>query len=89
MKKFTVRFSNKALKQFHKLDRRNYTIITNWIIKNLEGCENPRLHGKALVGDLSGMWRYRIGDYRIIAEIVDEKIIIYVLEVGHRKNIYE
>ena len=89
MKKYTVEFSNKASKQFYKLDRFTYAKITSWIIKNLEGCENPRLHGKALVGDLSGMWRYRVGDYRLIADIMDEKILIYILEVGHRKNIYE
>ena len=89
MKKYTVKFSNKSLKQFNKLDRQNYTIITNWITKNLVDCENPRLYGRALVGELSGKWRYRIGDYRIIAEIIDDEIIIYVLEVGHRKNIYE
>lgn len=57
--------------------------------KNLEQCENPRQHGKALTGDKSGQWRYRIGDYRIISEILDEEIQILVLEVGHRKKIYE
>lgn len=88
-KKFKVEFTEKALKQMKKLDRQRFIIITNWITKNLENCENPRLHGKALTANHSGKWRYRIGDYRIIAKIDDDKIIIFVLEVGHRKNVYE
>lgn len=88
-KKFKVEFTEKALKQMKKLDRQRFIIITNWITKNLENCENPRLHGKALMANHSGKWRYRIGDYRIIAKIDDDKIIIFVLEVGHRKNVYE
>ena len=89
MKKYSVKFSVKSTKQLKKIGRPQSLVIANWITKNLEGCENPRLHGRALVGELAGKWRYRVGDYRIIADIVDDKIIIYVLEVGHRKNIYE
>ena len=63
-------------------------MILGWIRKNLEGTENPRIHGKGLVGDLSGFWRYRIGDYRIICEILEKEIKILVLEVGHRSKIY-
>ncbi|MBQ9781895.1 MAG: type II toxin-antitoxin system RelE/ParE family toxin [Clostridia bacterium] len=88
-KTFKVEFTEKAVKQLHKLDRQRFIIITNWIAKNLQGCENPRLHGKALVANHAGKWRYRIGDYRLIAKIDDDKIIIFILEVGHRKNIYE
>lgn len=55
----------------------------------MQGCENPRQHGKSLVGDKSGQWRYRIGDYRLICEIHDEEITILVLEAGHRREIYE
>jgi len=64
-------------------------LIVAWIRKNLEGCTNPRLYGKGLVANLNGQWRYRIGDYRIIAEISDEKITILVLTIGHRKEIYQ
>ena len=55
----------------------------------MEGCENPRVHGKGLVENKSGQWRYRIGDYRVICEIKDEEIIILVLEIGHRREIYD
>ena len=56
--------------------------------KNIQNCENPRLHGKGLVENKSGQWRYRIGDYRVICEIQDKEIIVLVLEVGHRREIY-
>ncbi len=77
-----------AVKQLRKLDKSTQKIILNWIDKNLVNCLNPRIKGKALVDNHRGEWRYRIGDYRIITEIKDDKIIILVLEIGHRKNIY-
>ena len=71
------------------MDKGIQRLIYAWIDKNLQGCENPRLHGKSLVGDKSGQWRYRIGDYRLICEIHDEEITILVLEAGHRREVYE
>lgn len=85
---YSVVFADKARKTLKKLDPNVSKLILAWIRKNLEGCSDPRKHGKVLVGDHSGQWRYRIGDYRLIAEIQDEEIIILVLNIGHRKNIY-
>ena len=87
--KYKVILSEKARKALKKLDKQTSSLIIGWIEKNLEGCENPRIHGKGLTSNRSGQWRYRIGDYRLICEIQDKKIIIYVLEVGHRKRIYD
>ena len=87
--KYKVILSEKARKALKKLDKQTSSLIIGWIEKNLEGCENPRIHGKGLTSNKSGQWRYRIGDYRLICEIQDKKIIIYVLEVGHRKRIYD
>lgn len=89
MKKYTVVFSERAKKQMKKLDKHVASLIIGWIEKNLENCENPRVHGKALVENKSGQWRYRVGDYRIICEIQDDKIVILVLDVGHRRSIYD
>ncbi len=50
--------------------------------------DNPRQHGKGLTGTLSQYWRYRIGDYRILAEINDTEIVIIIVEAGHRRDIY-
>lgn len=87
--KYKVIFTDKANKQLNKIDKHVASLIIGWIEKNLAGTENPRQHGKGLTGNKAGEWRYRIGDYRIICDIQDEEIIILVLEIGHRRNIYE
>ncbi len=57
-------------------------------IDQLELSPNPRLTGKALQGDLKGLWRYRVGDYRLICEIKDQQLIVLIIELGHRKDVY-
>jgi len=89
LNKYRVEYTPKAVKQLIKLDKYTRNLIYAWIDKNLQDCENPRIHGKALTANRSGQWRYRIGDYRLICKIQDERITILVLEVGHRKSIYE
>lgn len=86
--RYSVELSAKAKKQLEKLDKATAKLITSWLLKNLQGCENPRLLGKGLVANRSGQWRYRIGDYRVIADIQDDKILILVLAIGHRRDIY-
>ena len=88
MSKYHVNYSKEAKKIMNKLDTSINLRITKWIDENLEGCENPRSRGKALKGNLHGNWRYRVGNYRIIAKIEDDKILITVVDVDHRKQIY-
>ena len=85
---YRVEFTERAKKDLKKLDKYTASLILGWVRKNLEGCENPRLHGKGLVANRSGQWRYRIGDYRLIVEINDDKITILVLTIGHRRDDY-
>ena len=80
--------TDKFDKSFKKLDKLTQKIIKAWIDKNLMGCENPRLHGKGLTANKSGRWRYRVGDYRILAEIRDNELVLVLVEVGHRSRIY-
>jgi len=80
--------TDKFDKSFKKLDKQTQKIIKAWIEKNLMGCENPRLHGKGLTANKSGQWRYRVGDYRILAEIRESELILVLVEVGHRSRIY-
>lgn len=89
MNKYKVRYTSLAIKQLKKLDKYTRKLIYAWIDKNLQDCENPRIHGKGLVENRSGQWRYRVGNYRIIADIQEKEVVILVLEVGHRKDIYE
>ena len=82
-------YKNDSVKSLKKLDKGIARLITSWIRKNLEGCTDPRAHGKGLVANHSGQWRYRIGDYRLLCEIQDEQILILILEIGHRREIYK
>ena len=86
---YKVEFTKRALKDLKKLDRHTAALILGWIRKNLENCENPRSHGKGLTANRSVEWRYRVGDYRILAQIDDNKIIILLLNIGHRRDIYD
>lgn len=86
---YKVEFSEQGKKDLKKLDTSVQRLILKWIKKNLVDCEDPRVHGKALIGNLKGYWRYRVGNYRVLCDIEDEKIIILVLEIGHRSEIYK
>lgn len=87
--KYEVELSERFKKEFRKLDKYTQKIIRAWINKNLVETENPRLHGKGLTANRSGQWRYRIGDYRLICNINDNKLIILALSVGHRRDVYD
>ncbi|QOR48064.1 type II toxin-antitoxin system RelE/ParE family toxin [Trueperella pecoris] len=75
-------------KAFKKLDPQTQRIIKVWITKNLVGCHDPRTLGKGLTSNRSGQWRYRVGDYRILADIQDSRLILLLIDVGHRSKIY-
>ena len=85
---YTVRTTRRFDKEFKKLDKYTQSMVKAWLTKNIINCENPRAHGKPLVSNRKGQWRYRIGDYRIICEIVDNELIILALSIGHRRSIY-
>ena len=87
--KYEVELSERFKKEFRKFDKYTQKMIRAWINKNLVDTENPRLHGKGLTANRSGQWRYRIGDYRLICNINDNKLIILALSVGHRRDVYE
>ena len=87
--KYSVEYTPRAVKELKKLDKQTRALIFGWIDNNLVDCENPRQHGKGLTANRSGQWRYRIGDYRLIAEIHDDKVVILVLTVGHRREVYD
>jgi len=85
--KWEVRVSGRVHKQLQKIDPGHRRIILTWLAKNIQGCENPRLHGKALSENHAGKWRYRVGEYRVIVEIADRELIVLALEIGHRRSI--
>ena len=85
---YKVVFMDEAKKELKKLDKHTAFLIMAWVRKNLEGCSDPRIHGNGLTSNRNGQWRYRVGDYRLIANISDDIVTILVLNVGHRKEIY-
>ena len=87
--KYHLEMTEHARKQLKKLDVYVQKMILLWLDKNINGIENPRIVGKALSADRAGQWRYRIGDYRVIVLIEDDKLVVLAIAVGHRKNIYE
>lgn len=89
MGRYKVELSDRFQREFRKLDKYTQKIIRAWIDKNLVDCENPRAHGKDLTANRSGQWRYRIGDYRLICLIEDDRLVILALSIGHRSDIYK
>ena len=89
MAKYDIAFTDRFKKEFRSLDKYTQRMIRAWIEKNLRGCTDPRQHGKALTANRSGQWRYRIGDYRLICLIEDDKLVILALNVGHRREVYQ
>ena len=88
MKQYHFEFTSKADKQFSKLDRPVQAQILDWIGANLEGTTAPSSQGKALQGKLSGLWRYRVGKYRLIVRIEDDVLLILVLNIAKREDAY-
>jgi mRNA interferase RelE/StbE len=86
---YSVIYKTSVIKYLGKIDPQMSLRIMRWIEENLAGCKDPRSMGKALHGNRAGTWRYRVGEYRVIAEIKDTELIITVIEVGPRKNIYK
>lgn len=87
-KSWQIEISRTAEKQIRKLDRPAQESIIDFLRSRVMPASNPRQLGKPLHGDEKGLWRYRVGDYRLICDIQDERITVVVLRVGHRKEVY-
>jgi mRNA interferase RelE/StbE len=85
---WTVEISAFAQKQLGKLDRQVARRILDWLDDRIEGSKDPRHLGELLKGDLAGLWRYCIGDFRVVCEIQDGRMVVLALSVGHRRGIY-
>lgn len=83
-----IRFSKAADKALRKMDRQIVARILDEL-EDVSMLEDPRSRGKALVGNLAGLWRYRVGDYRIVCDIEDGELVILVVDVDHRSGVYQ
>ena len=82
-----IEFSGDARYALKKLDKPIQERIRKYV-KNLRELSNPRMRGEALTGNLSEFWKYKVGDYRLICRIQDDKLIVLVVSIGHRSKIY-
>lgn len=87
--RYKVIYTDLATKQLSKMDKYVSSRIYKWVRKNLVNCADPFYIGKRLKGELSKFWRYRVGNYRILAEINNQDIVIVIVSIGHRKEIYD
>ena len=85
---YRIMIPDNVNKKILKFDKNTRKLLYDYISKNLKNTENPRLHGKALTGNLKDLWRYRIMDYRLIVNIQDEQLIIVAVDFNHRSKIY-
>lgn len=82
---WAVEFSESARKQFRALDKSIQTRIARFIPRITD---NPRAIGKALQGELGNYWSYRVGEYRLIADLQDDKVRVLVVAIDHRSEVY-
>jgi mRNA interferase RelE/StbE len=86
-KVWTVEFDDRARRELRKLDSKIQKKILRYLRERLAGSEDPRRFGKPLRRNLAGLWRYRIEDYRLICRFEDDRVVVLVLEIGHRSDI--
>ena len=86
---WAIEFDAAALKDLKKLDREAAQRITTFLRKRISPLDDPRSIGAALKGSQLGeLWRYRVGDYRILCQIRDKELVILAVSIGHRREIY-
>lgn len=82
-------FDERAFKELRKLGTQAQRDIISYLDERIRGESDPRRFGKGLKADLAGLWRYRVGDYRILCQIRDGELLVLVVAVGHRRDVYE
>ncbi|CAK0759253.1 mRNA interferase RelE/StbE [Azospirillaceae bacterium] len=85
---WTVKWTDRAFKASKKLAPSVQEAIIRFLHDRVATADNPRRFGHGLMGDRSGLWRYRVGDFRVICRIEDECVVVLVVDVGHRREIY-
>lgn len=83
-----IRIEPAVRKQIRKLGKDNYARVIAGL-EEIAELENPKQRGRALTGKLAGLWRWRFGDYRVIAKIEEQRVVIIVIAVGHRREVYD
>ena len=85
---YKLEYTETAKKHLSKLDKYVARTIVSCMSKNVDNSESPRDHGKPLVSNLRGKWRYRVGDYRLIYEIQDNRLLVLAISIGRRRDFH-
>ena len=85
---WTIRYTETARNQLRKFDKQTAQRIVDYMDERVARLENPRDIGKALSGPLGGLWRYRVGDCRIICDLQDQVLCVLVMRIGNRREVY-
>jgi mRNA interferase RelE/StbE len=86
---WVYRFDERAVKELRKLGKQAQRDIISYLDERIAVDEDPRRFGKGLRSDIAGLWRYRVGDYPIVCQILDGELIVLVVTVGHRRDVYD
>jgi mRNA interferase RelE/StbE len=86
---WTVEWDDRAIREAKTLDPTWRRRIQGYLRSRIATSEDPRRFGKPLLGNKAGLWRYRVGDYRIVCRIEDSRVVVLVLAAGHRSKIYD
>ncbi len=86
---WTVELSSGAERQLRKLDPATARRLGLYLRKLVAETTDPRERGKALTGPMAGLWRYRVGNYRLVCELMEQRLVVLVVRLGHRSRIYE
>lgn len=85
---WTIEWDKRAVKELKKLSQQAKRDIVDYLNQHVHGAKNPKLTGKPLKGDKAGLWRYRVGKYRVICHFEDKRCVVLVLRVSHRQSVY-
>ncbi len=86
---WTIEYDRRVLKDMKKLNKSVQRQILDFFDNRIAGSSDPRDLGKPLKSSFSGLWRYRVGDYRAICQIKDKKLVVLIVRIAHRSKVYE
>lgn len=86
---WVVEFDDRARRELRKLDPKTQQEILRYLRERVAGSADPRQFGKPLRMNLAGLWRYRVGNYRLICRIEEQRLVVLILKIGHRREVYE
>jgi Cytotoxic translational repressor of toxin-antitoxin stability system len=86
---YHLEFTRDVQRSLRKMDKHQAKLIVRWLYQHVDGVEDPRSFGKGLTANRTGQWRHRIGNYRVIVEIEDSRMVVTAINIGHRRDIYD